>query len=363
MQMHPRARSRRVSSQSANSTKVADGSKTVQEASARRNTSAPGTANLSDADVRRLSNARWASVLGVMMSFATLAGVWAKLRRKQVKGWVLRVFDTFDMLDQMESVTVNATMAGTEASTHGPTAVLMALRPLLARCSSDGTISHEDASRNPFIQACLAQGLDLCCLFCGDTDNRVDFWRLATGASLLYILSRSRARSTISKNSDEETHEEMRLLIGALGRGADDAGASLSREGLLLWVDAATRLGVVRATRFMHPSQGTLLSASETAKSVFEAILEAEVEVVGDAIGGKAENEDGISEEESSESGEDKCAGSGANAGTRGPSLDERFSASLPMFDYAMFFDRNAVHLKAMDMVKQYELAKEYGRV
>eukprot|EP00941_MAST-03F_sp_MAST-3F-sp1_P003756 g3756.t1 len=309
---------------------------------------------VTDADLRRQTNARWASAIAVMVTLAMASGVWAKLRRKQVKGWVLRVFDTFDMLDLIESLQITLDHTNSR-SFNDTTAVLYALSSLKEKLDSKGRVSFADARSNPLVKSCLEKQLDLCVIFAEDEQcGFIDFWTLVYGTSILYILSRPRPRSSLTKNSDISTHQIMLELILACSKEdntMDQSTDDLEMDHLCRWLGAAALLGVVRAKEYMLGSKGSLMPAPMVSAKILARMKEEnETEVVDTA-------NDSENDEKSKVKIIEKVSSSQNDTLKK-----EIFSKNLSLFDYSMFHDRNSVQLKAMDMVKQYEIAKEYGR-
>lgn len=254
---------------------------------------------------RRQSNARWASAVALLTAVAVGSGMWAELKKKQVRGWILRVFDTFELLDAMATLEVSPD--GVASDPPLVCAVGDALRATLASDAASDTVSVEAVQANPFVKQCADAGLDLCML-CEEVrhGDGIRLPNLVMVASMLNLLAAQPASTT-----DEAAQRLMFQLMlqedpsaeaaatlaprgataGSVGGttgegGADGDGAASSETGgdadaaaptvsaavLQEWLLAAAMLGVVRCREFqiggglLRPPQ--VVEASRSAKEV-----------------------------------------------------------------------------------------------
>jgi len=247
------------------------------------------SASMSGADkVAALKKGRILAATGCLFAIAGVSSLWADIRTAQLKGWTLRVMDSFDLLNEMMKVNIpDMTTSGKESRWHGIVEIANAFRNKLGNKTSgaDAEVKLEDIRATLIAGAYKKIGVDICEIFDEDETGSIPLSRLVYGSTILHILSRD-------KHLEEaQTHQIMWIMLAhAAGESTSEKTESdaISRNvpatEVLRWLEAAAALGVVRGWEFLE--DGGLCGANRCAARLFEKLFDGQASVSQDDFAG-----------------------------------------------------------------------------
>ena len=226
-----------------------------------------------------LRRARLISITGVLVSVAFAASMWSDIRTSQLKGWVLRCMDTFELLDSLgergdllKLLRQDTNSSEVETSWMGIATIASCLQNMF---KDNSNIPVEKIRENPVFATLIAEnGIDMAAIFDEEETGFVPLNRLIFGVTLMYVLSQDKVKSNSVELDESNAHEiSWMMLVNLRGQQSEENdGFVVPRSDVKSWIEAATCLGIVRGYEFLN--RGGLFSAGPCSEKLYERWLE-----------------------------------------------------------------------------------------
>ena len=224
-----------------------------------------------------LRRARLISITGVLVSVAFAASMWSDIRTSQLKGWVLRCMDTFEILDSLgergdllELLRQDTNSSEVETSWMGIATIASCLQNMF-----EDNIPVEKIRENPVFATLISEnGIDMAAIFDEEETGFVPLNRLIFGVTLMYVLSQDKVKSSSVELDESNAHEiSWMMLVNLRGQQSEeDDGFVVPRSDVKSWIEAAACLGIVRGYEFLN--RGGLFSAGPCSEKLYKSWLE-----------------------------------------------------------------------------------------
>jgi hypothetical protein len=226
-----------------------------------------------------LKRARLISITGVVVSVAFAASLWSDIRTSQLKGWVLRCMDTFELLDKLSDLELlkllreNCSEMEMETSWMGISTIATSLQCMF---QNEKNISTTKIRDHPVFASLLSSDIDMAAIFDEEETDSVPLNRLIFGVTLMYVLSQDKVKSS-SVNLDESNAHEISWmtlvnLSGERDNNKDPSSFVVPLADVRSWIEAAACLGIVRGYEFLN--RGGLYSSGPCSERLFETWIE-----------------------------------------------------------------------------------------
>lgn len=224
-----------------------------------------------------LNRARLISITGVLVSIAFASSVWSDIRTSQLKGWVLRCMDTFELLDALTENDLNLLKLLRESSTKksdqietswmGISTIANSIQHMF---SSKKEISTIDLRDHSVFRSLSRSGVDLAAIFDEEETGSIPLNRLIYGLTIMHILSQDKSKSSSLTLDEPDAHEiSWMTLVNLSGqRKKDEQDFKVPASEVQAWIEATSCLGIVRGYEFLK--NGGLLSAGPCSKRLYE---------------------------------------------------------------------------------------------
>ena len=224
-----------------------------------------------------LKRARLISITGVLVSIAFAASMWSDIRTSQLKGWVLRCMDTFELLDHLgergdllQLLRQDTNNSEVETSWMGIATIASCLRDMFTDESDKSKISVEKIRENPVFTTLLSEsGIDMAAIFDEEETGFVPLNRLIFGVTLMYVLSQDRIKSNSVELDETNAHEiSWMMLVNLGGQRNEEDEFLVPCSDVQSWIEAAACLGIVRGYEFLN--RGGLYSAGPCSEKLIK---------------------------------------------------------------------------------------------